>query len=246
MFKKTNDKQYHTAINRDDIGKYVLLPGDPGRTDIIAKHLDTPKLIAENREHKTWTGYLEGVKVSVLSTGMGCPSTAIAVEELIKEGAHTFIRVGTAGAVKDENDLKKYDGVIVSGAVRDEGTTVQYIPIEYPALADIEIINALIDSSKEMDYNYLLGISQSKDSFYGEVSPESSPVESNLKYRWEAWKRGNVACSEMECAALFIICSIRQKRAAAIMNFKNMEDTISVAIKAISSLIKMDKENGYE
>ena len=127
---------YHTKLKKGDVGRYVFLPGDPFRTDLIASFLDDAKLIAHSREHKTWTGYLNGEKVSVTSTGMGCPSTAIAIEELIKVGADTFIRIGTAGTCKDENDNKVYDGTIVTGAVRDEGTTVQYIPIEYPAIAE--------------------------------------------------------------------------------------------------------------
>ena len=134
---------YHTHLKKGDVGRYVLLPGDPFRTDLIASFLDDAKLVAHHREHKTWTGYLNGEKVSVTSTGMGCPSTAIAVEELIKVGADTFIRVGTAGTVKDEKDKEIYDGVIVNAAVRDEGTTRQYIPIEYPAVADRHVVDAL-------------------------------------------------------------------------------------------------------
>jgi len=103
---KRNEVQYHTHLKKGDIGRYVLLPGDPFRTDKIATYFDNPKLVAHNREHKTWTGTLNGVKVSVVSTGMGCPSTAICVEELIKCGADTFIRVGTAGRVSKEAQKK--------------------------------------------------------------------------------------------------------------------------------------------
>lgn len=206
-------KQYHIQVARGEVGRYVFLPGDPFRTDLIASFLEDAKLIAHNREHKTWTGTLCGEKVSVTSTGMGCPSTAIAVEELIKAGADTFIRIGTAGPVRDSSDCERYDGVIVTAAVRDEGTTTHYIPIEYPAVADRHVVEALSRAALAKKLNYAEGISQSKDSFYGEIDPDCSPVSGLLKERWRAWQRGNVMCSEMECAALFIVSSIRGKRA---------------------------------
>ena len=218
----------------------MFLPGDPFRTDLIASFLDNPVLVAHNREHKTWTGTLDGVKVSVTSTGMGCPSTAIAVEELIKVGADTFIRIGTAGTVKDPQDAEKYDGVIVNGAVRDEGTTMHYVPEGYPAVADRHVVAALAKAAKARGGNYLEGISQSKDSFYGEIDPDCSPVGERLKKRWQAWQRGNVACSEMECAALFIISTIRGARASAIMNWGDMSETIRIACDAVRLLIKED------
>ena len=166
---------------------------------------------------------MDGTKVSVTSTGMGCPSTAICVEELIKIGADTFIRVGTSGTVKDPEDEKTYDGVIVTAAVRDEGTTRQYIPIEYPAIANRHVVAALADAAQARGKHYLEGISQTKDSFYGEVDPDCAPLGERLKERWRAWQMGNVACSEMECAALFVISSIRNCRASAIMNWADMD-----------------------
>lgn len=234
---------HHIKVAPGEVGRYVFLPGDPFRTDLIAGFLDNAELIAHNREHKTWTGWLDGEKVSVTSTGMGCPSTAIAVEELIKAGADTFIRIGTAGPVKDPGDCEIYDGVIVTAAVRDEGTTTHYIPIEYPAVADRHVVEALSCAARCRGLNYLEGISQSKDSFYGEVDPDSSPVSIRLKQRWEAWRRGNVACSEMECAALLIISSIRKCRAGAIMNWGDMEQTIQTACDAVRLLIKQDRGN---
>ena len=233
---------YHTKLKKGDVGRYVFLPGDPFRTDLIASFLDDAKLIAHAREHKTWTGYLNGEKVSVTSTGMGCPSTAIAIEELIKVGADTFIRIGTAGTCKDENDNKIYDGTIVTGAVRDEGTTVQYIPIEYPAIANRHVVDALSRAAKMHNKNYLEGISQSKDSFFGEIDPDSCPNGDLLKMRWKAWQKGNVVCSEMECAAIFVISSIRGARSSAIMNWGKMEDTIQVACDAVRLLIEEDKQ----
>lgn len=235
-------QQYHICCKKGDIGKYVLLPGDPFRTDLIASYLDNAVLIAHNREHKTWTGYLDGVKVSVTSTGMGCPSTAIALEELIHCGADTFIRIGTAGRLCDESMDEKLDGIICTGSVRDEGTTIHYIPIEYPAIADRHIVAALTDSAKEAGLYYKEGIVQSKDSFYGQHDPDGMPAAARLHERWEAWKGGRVMASEMETAALFIISSIRGCRAGAIMSFRdNMEGTIKIACEAVKKLIKEDK-----
>ncbi|MDR2363889.1 MAG: nucleoside phosphorylase [Spirochaetaceae bacterium] len=234
-------RHYHICCSTGDVGRYVLLPGDPFRTDRIAEHFDNPKLIAHNREHKTWTGTLKGVPVSVCSTGMGCPSTAIALEELIHCGADTFIRIGTAGRLCDESRDEALDGIIVTASVRDEGTTVHYIPIEYPAAADRHIVNALAEAAKEHGLNYREGIAQCKDSFYGQHDPDSMPNAVRLKERWEAWRRGNVMCSEMETAALFVISSIRGCRAGAVMSFKNMAETISIACSALSRIIAWDQ-----
>lgn len=235
---------YHIHCKPGDVGRYVLLPGDPGRTDLIAGYFDDARLVAHNREHKTWTGSLDGVPVSVTSTGMGCPSTAIAVEELIRCGADTFIRVGTAGRVCDAAMDKSLDGVINTAAVRDEGTTVHYIPIEYPAVADRHIVEALAGAAKALGYHYIEGITQSKDSFYGEMEPQTMPAESRLRERWEAWRRGNVVSSEMEAAALFVISSIRGCRAGAVMAFSEIEKSIEVACGALRSLIAQDSKKG--
>lgn len=233
-----NPLMYHIHCRKGDVGEYVFLPGDPFRTDVIAKYLDDAVLVAHNREHKTWTGYLDGVKVSVTSTGMGCPSTAIAVEELIRCGAKTFIRIGTAGPVKDPADCEKYDCCIVTGAVRDEGTTIHYVPVEFPAIADRHVVDALARACEARGLQALEGISQSKDSFYGEVEPETSPAEKRLRERWAAWQKAGVCCSEMECAAIFVVCACRGARASAIMNWKNMDQTIQAACDAVRLLIK--------
>ena len=229
---------YHIRLKKGDVGRYVLLPGDPFRTDLIATYFDEPKLIAHNREHKTWVGKLDGVPVAVTSTGMGCPSAAIALEELIKCGADTFIRVGTAGRVCDAAFDETLDGVINTAAVRDEGTTIHYIPIEYPAVADRHLVDALAVAAENLGYHYAEGITQSKDSFYG----QHMPAEARLKERWEAWRRGNVMTSEMEAAALFVISSIRGCRAASIMSFGDMKKTVEVARDALKILIRQDAE----
>ena len=235
-------KVYHVDVKPGDIGRYVFLPGDPFRTDLIASYLDDAVLVAHHREHKTWTGYLNGEKVTVTSTGMGCPSTAICVEELIACGADTFIRIGTAGTVRDPEDAKRYEGCIVTGAVRDEGTTLHYVPEGYPAVADRHVVDALAKAAAARGLKYAEGISQSKDSFYGEVDPDCSPVGEHLKERWKAWQRGNVMCSEMECAAIFVISSIRKCRASAIMNWGNMDETIKTACDAVRIMIEQDKQ----
>lgn len=234
-------KLYHIHCKPGDVGRYVLLPGDPFRTDLIASYFDDAKLVAHNREHKTWTGTLNGVKVSVTSTGMGCPSAAIAVEELIKCGADTFIRVGTAGRVCDKAYDETLDGVINTAAVRDEGTTIHYIPIEYPAVADRHVVDALARAAKKLGYNFAEGITQSKDSFYGQHEPEAMPAEGRLKERWEAWLRGNVMSSEMESAAIFVISSIRGCRASSIMAYTDMRKTVEVACEALRMLIEQDR-----
>ena len=239
---------YHIHCKEGDVGRYVLLPGDPFRTDKIAEYLDNPVLIAHNREHKTWTGFLNGEKVSVTSTGMGCPSAAIALEELIACGADTFIRVGTSGRVSEKSQNPDLTGVIITAAVRDEGTTRQYIPIEYPAVADRHIVGALADAAKKLNLNFDEGITHSKDSFYSQVFTDTVPSKNRIHDRIEAWKAGNVMCSEMESAALFVISSIRNVRAGGIMAFSDIEDQASTVDKAIRTacegiklLIERDK-----
>ena len=239
-----NGKQYHICCGKGDIGKYVILPGDPFRTDLIAKYFDDPVLVAHNREHKTWTGTLNGEKVSVCSTGMGCPSAAIAVEELIHCGAEVLIRVGTCGRICPESMDESLEGVVITGAVRDEGTTVHYVPIEYPAMADRHIIDALVKAAKAKGYNFAEGIGQSKDSFYGQHDPDSMPNSARLHQRWEAWEKSRVMASEMECAGIFIVAAIRGVKAGAIMAYGSMnEHTMEVTIDAIKALIEQDKAN---
>jgi len=235
-------RQYHIHCKKGEIGKDVLLPGDPFRTDIIAKHLTDPRLVAHNREHKTWSGYLNGELVSVTSTGMGGPSTAIAVEELIHCGAEIFIRVGTCGRICPESYNEQLEGVVITGAIRDEGTTIHYIPIEYPAIADREITNALVEAAEELGYPFAEGIAQSKDAFYGQIDPDGMPDAPRLHERWACWEKAGVMASEMEASTLFVVSSIRGKKAGAIMAYGEMNDhTIEIACKAIEKLIEKDR-----
>ena len=246
-----SEVQYHIRVAEGDVGKYVLLPGDPGRCESIADYFDQPRFVSFNREHKVYTGYLGGEKVSVVSTGMGCPSTAIAVEELVKVGCHTFIRVGTSGAMQP--DMQVGDIAIINAAIRDEGTSRQYLPIEYPAVADLDVMNALIEASKKLKYTHFVGVSHTKDSFYSEVEPERMPMVSYLKDRWNQWVTGGAICSEMEASIVFILGGIYRKRAGAVtMIIGSDMDTIAkkhdpdgmirVAVEALRILIAKDKE----
>ena len=193
----------------------MLLPGDPGRCEKIAEYFDEPRFISQNREYVTYTGYLLNQKVSVTSTGIGCPSTAIAVEELINIGADTLIRIGTSGGMQP--DIITGEVAIVTGAIRDEGTTLHYLPIEFPAVANLDVILALKEGAIRSNIPYRLGISQSKDSFYGEMEPQRMPVSDYLLNRWNAWISGGAICSEMEASTIFIISNIHRKRAGGVM-----------------------------
>jgi uridine phosphorylase len=246
--------QYHLGIRPGQVGKYVILPGDPKRCKKIAAHFENSELVADCREYVTYTGYLDGVKVSVSSTGIGGPSASIAMEELNRCGADTFIRVGTCGGV----DLAVMGGdlVIATGAIRMEGTSREYAPIEFPAVADLDVINALVGAAKQRAQRYHAGVVQCKDAFYGQHEPEKMPVSYELMNKWEAWKRLGCKASEMESAALFIVAShlrVRcgsvflvvgnQERAALGMENPLVHDTesaISTAVEAIRGLIKAD------
>jgi len=248
-----NDElMYHIQMKKGDVGRYVFLPGDPGRCEKIASYFDDPKLIAYNREYKTYTGTLLGEKVSVTSTGIGCPSTAIAVEELIMIGADTFIRVGTSGGMQPY--LRAGDLGIVTGAIRDEGTTLHYMPPEFPAVADIDVVVALRDAAEKLGVPHHLGISQSKDSFFGQHQPERMPVDNRLLTRWKAWVQGGTICSEMEAAAIFVLSSIYRKRAGGIMligwnqegdhpeeHVSDLDPLIRTAIESVKILVERDK-----
>ena len=235
-------QQYHICCKPGDVGRYVLLPGDPFRTDYIASFLDNAKLVAHNREHKTWTGSLLGVPVSVTSTGMGGPSAAIAIEELIHCGADTFIRIGTAGRLCPESQDPAIQGIIATGAVRSEGLTGEYVPYEYPAIADRHVVAALADSAEEFGYNFKEGIVHCKDSFYGQIDPDGLPNGDMLKGKWKAWERARVMATEMETATLLVISSIRGCRAGSILSFQSMEETVNVVRSALIKLIEKDRK----
>jgi uridine phosphorylase len=254
-YSEDPSRQYHIQVAKGEVGKYVIMPGDPKRCKQIAQYFDDPQLVADSREYVTYTGYLEGEKVSVTSTGIGGPSAAIAMEELVKVGADTFIRIGTCGGM--ELNVKSGDVVIASGAIRMEGTSKEYAPIEFPAVANIQVINALIAAAKEKENHYHVGVVQCKDSFYGQHSPETKPVSFELLDKWEAWKRCGCLASEMESAALFVVGSYlhvrvgsvflvlaNQEREKAGLDNPIVHDTtaaIQVAVEGIRRLIREDK-----
>ena len=209
------DKEYHIHTTPDLVGRYVILPGDPGRCEKIARHFEGAEKVAENREFVTYTGYLEGEKVSVTSTGIGGPSAAIAMEELIHCGADTFIRVGTSGGMQPE--VCGGDLVIATGAIRMEGTSREYAPMEYPAVAHYDVVEALKHAADRLGAKSHVGVGQCKDNFYGQHSPDTMPVAYELKDKWDAWIKCGALASEMESAALFIIGSVRRVRTGAVM-----------------------------
>lgn len=254
-YSEGNGKQYHTQVGKGDVGRYVILPGDPKRCAKIASHFDGANLIADSREFMTYTGTLDGVKVSVTSTGIGGPSASIALDELAKSGADTFIRVGTCGGMQD--DVCGGDLVIANGAVRMEGTSREFAPIEYPAVADIDVTNSLIAGAKNIGAKYHVGVVQCKDSFFGQHEPEIMPVGYELQNKWQAWLRMGCLASEMESAALFIAGSFlrvrvgtvllaiaNQERAKKGLSNEQVHDTetaIEAAVEAIRIMIKEDR-----
>ena len=251
-------KQFHIACAQGDIGRYCILPGDPGRVPAIAALFDDAKQIAYNREFNVWTGTLLGEKVTACSTGIGGPSASIAMEELHKCGADTFIRTGTCGGI--DLNVQSGDVVVATGAIRYEHTSREYAPIEFPAVADFQVTNALVEATKKLGFPLHTGIVQCKDSFYGQHSPEASPVYYELQQKWETWKRLGVKASEMESAALFVVAAAlgcrcgscfhvvwNQEREAAGLDQKMSEDTsssVKVSVEALKLLIEADRKAG--
>ena len=254
-YSEDASRQYHIQVEQGEVGRYVLLPGDPKRCEKIAKYFDDPVLVADNREYITYTGTIDGVKVSVTSTGIGGPSASIAMEELYKCGADTFIRIGTCGGMQTE--VLSGDVVVATGAIRMEGTSREYAPMEFPAVADLTVTNALVDAAQTKGVQYHAGVVQCKDAFYGQHEPELMPVSYELLNKWEAWKKLGCLASEMESAALFIVASklgvrtgscflvvANQEREKLGLENPVVHDTdmaIQVAIEAIRNLIKKDQ-----
>lgn len=253
-YSEDASRQYHIQVAKGEVGRYVIMPGDPKRCEKIAKYFENPVLIADNREYVTYTGTLGGVKVSVTSTGIGGPSASIAMEELYRCGADTFIRIGTCGGMQKE--VKSGDIVVATGAIRMEGTSREYAPIEFPAVADFTVINALTAAAKGTGAAFHTGIVQCKDSFYGQHEPETKPVSYELMNKWESWKRLGCLASEMESAALFVVASYLGVRAGScflvVANQEreklglenpvvhNTDMAIQVAVEAIRDLIRQE------
>ncbi len=255
MREEERQEQFHIRCKPGDVGGYCLLPGDPGRCEAIARWFDEPAHVVTNREYVTYTGTLLGEKVSVCSTGIGGPSAAIAMEELVNIGVHTFVRVGTCGGI--DLDVRSGDVVIATGAVRMDGTSREYAPLEYPAVADFAVANALVQAAKNQGRSWHTGVVQCKDSFYGQHSPERMPVSYDLEQKWQAWKRLGVLASEMESATLFTVAAARrvrcgsvfhviwnQEREVAGLDQQESLDTsaaIAVGVEAVKLLIEQDR-----
>ena len=231
----------------EEVGKYVFLCGDPSRVPKIAKHFSEARVVSDVREFRIMTGFLDGVKVSAASTGIGCPSAVMLVEALYKLGVHTFIRVGTSGAL--QRYVKVGDLVIATAAVRDEGTTRTYVPLEYPAVAHYDVVLALIKAADELGVRYHVGVVHTKDAFYVEY-PECLPQEERAKETLKVWERAGVLATEMECSGIFVVSSLRGVRAGAVLAVVGstvkgepivdekvgVEEAIKVAVEAVKML----------
>lgn len=255
-YAEGTNKKYHLGIEPDQVGEYVILPGDPGRCEKIAKYFDDAVFVNSNREYTTYTGYLNGVKVSVVSTGIGGPSASICLEELVECGAHTFIRIGTCGGMS--MDALNGNVAIATASIRQEGTTREYCPIEFPAVSNFEVTNALVEAAKDLGQGYTVGVTQSKDAYYGQHRPEVLPNSEELLRKWNAWLAMDCKVSEMESAALFIVgqylkvrvgaCFLvmgNQTRAAAgLENIQchDIDRAIKVSVEALRKLIDEDKK----
>lgn len=245
---------YHIGFDEGHGAKYAILPGDPGRVERIASLLDNPRFYHQNREYTTWLGELEGETVMVMSTGMGGPSTAICVEELFQTGVTSFIRVGTCGGMAER--VVGGDVVIATGAIRMEGTSKEYVPIEFPAVADLDVTNALVKAAKRSGEGWHAGVVQCKDSFYGQHDPGRMPVGYELQDKWEAWVKAGCLASEMESAALYIAAQVlgakagcvlstvwnqeREKKGLSNPHVHDPERAIRIGVEAVRILIKND------
>ncbi|MDO4960306.1 MAG: uridine phosphorylase [Eubacteriales bacterium] len=252
---KNDEGEYHIHVKKGEVGRYVILPGDPGRCEKIAQYFDEPAFVSQNREYVTYTGTIDGEKVSVTSTGIGGPSASIAMEELIHCGADTFIRVGTSGGMRE--DVMGDDICIATGAIRMEGTSKEYAPIEWPAVSDFDVSAALKEGAESLGFRYHMGVVQCKDSFYGQHDPSSMAAVPLLSEKWDAWVRLGALCSEMESAALFTVAALRGVRCGAVLHVianqtrraKGLPDpqaydtdkAIKAAIEAVRVLIREDR-----
>ena len=250
------ERQFHIQCTAEDIGHYVFLPGDPDRVPWIASYLENAQKVAQSREFTTYTGTLDGTRVSVTSTGIGGPSAAIAMEELAALGAHTFLRIGTCGGMQPE--LVPGALIVPTGAIRMEGTSQEYMPLAFPAVPDFGLTEHLVCAARAAAYDYHTGVVQCKDSFYGQHSPETMPVAPALLQNWQAWKAAGTLASEMESAALFTVAAARHVRCASILQMlwnqerqavvrdkehaaSDMTHAFEVAVAAMRAVIRENK-----
>lgn len=220
------EKTLHLKLSSEDVGKYAFVPGDPGRCELIAKYLESPRKVVQNREYTTYEGYLEGQKVIVTSTGIGGPSAAICIEELNRCGVDTFIRIGTCAST--HTNVSKGDVVVVNGAVRMEGTGLHYLPMEFPAIPNYSIMKKLEYCSIKLGYNTHVGISITKDSFFTQIEPQKKPVAEMLINKWDAYVKGGAVCTAMEEATLFLVAHALNVRAGSVLvSATNYENKVS-------------------
>ena len=247
------DRKYHVGLAEGEVGGYVLMPGDPFRTVLIAKYLEGAGEKAFSREYRTFTGTVGGEKVSTTSSGIGGPSAAIAVEELGELGVHTFLRVGTCGAAQPH--IKKGDLVIATGAVRSEGTPDGYVPKEYPAIASHDVITACIEAAEAAGAPHHLGLIRSVDALYSDLMPDRMPRPAELRAELEMWARAGVLANDMESSTILIVASLRRFRAGVILlcvdelgageiqhlDPSYMDRMLRVAVNAIGLLVERDR-----
>jgi uridine phosphorylase len=247
-----SEKKYHIGLGPGDAGDYVLVPGDPFRTPLVAKFLDSAEEVAFSREYRTFTGTVDGVKVSTMSTGMGGPSVAIGVEELHELGVHTLLRVGTCGAAQPE--IKMGDLVISLAAVRSEGTPNGYVPLEYPAVASLHVVEALIEAAEAAGARYHVGVTRSVDALYSDLLPDTMP-RPHLRDELEMWAKAGILSNDMEASTLFVVSRLRGMRAGCVnlcvdelgageihhIDPSYMDRMLRVAVDAIRRLIKRDE-----
>ena len=209
--------QYHVKLAPGDVAPIVLLPGDPGRVPIVASLWDQAREVASNREYVTYTGIYRGVPISCTSTGIGCPSTAIA-QELARVGATTFIRIGTCGTFQDR--VRNGDIAIFDSAARYDGASRLYAPIEFPAVASHDVVEASISAGRELGYPFHVGTTRSSDTFYAlHPRPGSSfngYWQSSWREHFEDLQRLNVVAAEMEASVIFVLARIWGLRAGGI------------------------------
>jgi uridine phosphorylase len=253
-------RQYHLEVTPEDVADAVLLPGNPERVDKVVAFWDDHREVAHHREYRTATGEYEGTPISVTSTGIGSPSAAIAVEELARVGADTFLRVGSCGAL--DADMAPGDLVITTGAVRQEGTSDAYVREDYPAVADGEVVAALVAAAERLGYDYHTGITMSSDSFYaGQDRPGFGGYEAiGSDDLIEELRRGNVRNIEMEAAAILTLANLFELRAGAVCTvYANREtgefrtegeneaaETASLAVRLLAEMDRVKREAGVD
>jgi uridine phosphorylase len=249
------ERKYHVGLTQDEVGAYVLVPGDPFRTKLIAEHLEGAEEKAWSREFRTFTGHVGDTLVSTCSSGIGGPSMAIALEELGELGVHTFLRVGTCGAAQP--GIRLGDLVIATGAVRSEGTPDGYVPREYPAIASHDVVTACLEAAEAAGVPYHLGVIRSVDALYSDLLPDRMPRPHELRAELEMWARARIVANDMESSTLMVVSALRGWRAGVLLLCVDelgageiqhqdpayMHRMLDVAVDTVRQLIERDRAN---